>query len=312
MVYDINHLCVVCESESPDFKLRHCNEDKHFGVEITEFYLSDSDARIKNIPGYMSELFSGRDHRHKNDVENLKVEKARWRKADGSKEEIIDVIWRELPEVSTVVQMISTLIGRKSTKLSAYEYDLSHVNLIILDHSNRLITTAADHFYEHFFTSELRKALANTGFREVYFVTVVEQEKKVFIPLKALFLMSEFYLFHWALSKYQPDIEYESVRAELDLFVEFMREQNVLISIVENTEGTMRLLWGNYGVSVSESNLTFTDYADFDLPKDISVLEQDLYDSSLDPPLLAFLKNYRERNTFISNLASGVLKNAHL
>lgn len=186
MVYDMGHLDVVCESESPDFKLRHQNEEKYFGVEITEFYLSDSDARIKNIPEYVSELFSGRDHRHKNDVGALKVEKATWRKADGSKEEVIDVIRRKLPEVSTVVQMISTVIERKSTKLSAYEHGLSHVNLIILDHSNRLITTAADHFYGHFFTSEVRKVLANTGFREVYFITTLEREKKVYIPLKAL------------------------------------------------------------------------------------------------------------------------------
>ena len=109
-----------------------------------------------------------------------------------SKEEVIDVIRRKLPEVSTVVQMISTVIERKSTKLSAYEHGLSQLNLIILDHSNRLITTAADHFYRHFFTSEVRKVLANTGFREVYFITTLEREKKVYIPLKALFWCQSF------------------------------------------------------------------------------------------------------------------------
>lgn len=63
--------------------------------------------------------------------------------------------------------------------------------------------------------------------------------------------MSEFHLFYWALSEYQPGLEYESVRAELKLFVEYMRRQNVLVSIVENTEGTIGLLWGNYGVFVN-------------------------------------------------------------
>ena len=50
LVYDVARFDSVRDSESPDFELRYHNEEKYFGVEITEFYLCDSDARIKNIP----------------------------------------------------------------------------------------------------------------------------------------------------------------------------------------------------------------------------------------------------------------------
>jgi hypothetical protein len=50
-VYDVDQFGTVCESESPDFRLRHQNEGECFGVEVTEFYLFESDTRIKNIPG---------------------------------------------------------------------------------------------------------------------------------------------------------------------------------------------------------------------------------------------------------------------
>jgi hypothetical protein len=63
-----------------------------FGVEVTEFYLTDSDARIRNIPGYMSSLFAGGQARHRDDVDALKVQNSALTRADGSEEEVIDVI----------------------------------------------------------------------------------------------------------------------------------------------------------------------------------------------------------------------------
>lgn len=312
LVYDVGRFDSVRDSESPDFELRHHNEEKYFGVEITEFYLSDSDARIKNIPNYMTELFSGGNPRHKDDINTLRVEKVAWRKADGSEEKIIDAIKHKLPEISTYVRMVASVVERKSQKLAVYEHGLSHVNLIILDHSDRLITTSPDYFYDHFFTAELRDVLIRTKFREIYFVTTLKSEKKVYIPLKALFLMSEFYLFYWALSEYQPDCEYESIRAELELFVRFMLKQGVHIHLVETTEGGTELVRDNFGILVGESGLVFRDYADFTLPHDLSPPDQNPHYPFLDPSFLHFLKEYRNHNSFIANIASEVLRDTPL
>ena len=312
LVYDASRFDSVRGSESPDFELQHHNEDTYFGVEVTEFYLFESDARIKNIPGYMSDLFAGGEPRHKDDVDALRVEKVAWRKADGSEEQIIDAIKRKLPGVSTYVNKVASVIERKSQRLMAYAHGLSHVNLIILDHSNRLIGTSPDYFYDHFFTTKLRDVLARAGFREIYFVTKFKSEKKAYIPLKALFLMSEFHLFYWALSEYQPDSEYESVRSELELFMYFMLKQGVRVDLVETAEGEPELVGGNLGILVSESGLVFRDYADFKQPHNPVSSKQHHGCSSLDPSFLHFLEEYRDRTSFITDIAFEVRQDAPL
>lgn len=260
-VYDVDHFDMVCESESPDFRLRRQNERESFGVEVTEFYLFSSDARIKNVPGYMSDLFAGGKPRHKDDVEGLRVKKATWIKANGSEEEVIDVIWRELPEVSSYVQMVATAIKRKDHKLVSYDRDLSHVNLIIFDQGTRLTTTSPEYFYSHFFTSELNATLTQTGFREVFFVTVLKDMGRVYVPLKGLFLLSNFYMFYWAHEKYQPDKKYSSVRAELEPFAEFMRQRNVLFALELARIGSLLFIFAdspNDQIGSSSTIDTFT------------------------------------------------------
>lgn len=311
-VYSIDRFDKVCESESPDFKLRHRNEEEYFGVEVTEFFLFESDARIKSIPGYMSELFAGGKPRHKDDVDLLKVEKAVWRKADGSEEEVIDVIKRQLPEVSSYARMVADTIKHKDRKLATYERGLSHVNLIVLDHGKRLLTTSPEYFYSFFFTPELNATLSRTGFREVFFVTILKETGRVYIPLKGLFLLSNFYMFYWAHEEYQPNKEYGSVRAELELFAEFMLQQNTPVAFAEGTEDEAELLWSNYGIHVNNSGITIKDYADYALPQKTLFFDESVRSVLLGSPFLDFLESFRERNTFVSNMAFEVIRDAPL
>ena len=312
MVYDVDRFETVRESESPDFTLQHRNEQEFFGVEVTELYLAGSDARVRNIPGYISSLFAGGQAQHKDDVDALKVQKATLTRADGSGEEVIDVIRRELPEVSTYAQMAAATIERKGQKLATYERGLSHVNLIILDHGSRLITAPPEQFYSLFFTSELRDVLARTGFREVFFITLLDTTRRVYIPLKTLFLLSEFYMFYSAQDEYQEDMEHDSIRAELELFVDFMLQRGISIAFSENTDEGIELLWGNCGILVNNSEIIIRDYADYPLPRGIDPSQGDTRGSLLDPSFLAFLEDFAERNTFESDMSIDVLKDAQL
>src|SRR5713101_2273510 len=61
----------VTPTEEPDFRVK--NADGEFGVEITEFYFSQSEARIKNIPGYFQEILERKNYKHKDDVVPLEV-----------------------------------------------------------------------------------------------------------------------------------------------------------------------------------------------------------------------------------------------
>lgn len=312
MIYDEDRFEYVRESESPDFRLRCPNEKADFDVEVTEFYYSESDARITNIPTYLSELFGGSEHRHKDDVDSLKVEKMTLVRSGGTREETIDGIMRKLPETSEYVQMIATVISKKDKKLVGYSPNLSHVNLIILDHGKRLITTSPDYFYKLFFNRELQDVLAQTGFREIFFVTLLKSDKRVYVPLKLLFLLSEFYLFYWARHEHEPDKEYESLRAELALFIEFMHRRGISIALTGNGGNGIELLWSNYGILLDDSHVTIKDYADYSLPRNVKPSDQCNYRLPLEPSFLEYLKEFTDRNTFVANVASEVLQDAQL
>ncbi len=308
MVYDVDRLDTVYESESPDFKLQHRDQSERFGVEITEFYPTGSDARLRNMRGYLPSLFAGGQALHREDVDALKVQEAVLIRADRSGEEVIDVIKRELPEVSTYVRAVAAAIERKDQKVARYERGLSHVNLIVLDHGNRLITEPPEQFYPLFYTRDLRNVLIRTRFREVFFATILGKTSRVFVPLKALLLLSEFYMFYWGHGEYHGDKEYDSIRTELELFVEYMLQQGASLAIMESAEEEIQLVWGNYGIVVSNSGIAVRDYADHAVPRGIDPTDEDFRGSLLDPSFLSFLEDFRRQNTFITDMSNDVLE----
>ena len=44
-----------------------------FGVEVTDLYQTEANARLVNVPGYAPQLFTGGPHMHRDDVDILKV-----------------------------------------------------------------------------------------------------------------------------------------------------------------------------------------------------------------------------------------------
>ena len=71
-VFDESGFAIVDEDESPDFVLA-TRFGIRVGVEVTELYRSQSDARVTRIPGYFDELISGPRFRHRDDVETIRV-----------------------------------------------------------------------------------------------------------------------------------------------------------------------------------------------------------------------------------------------
>ena len=59
MVYDEGVFESVSQQETPDYVLRHPGSHSSFGVEITELYETEADARIIHHPRYLSELLAG-------------------------------------------------------------------------------------------------------------------------------------------------------------------------------------------------------------------------------------------------------------
>src|SRR6266516_4173393 len=189
----------VIPTEEPDFKVK--NADGEFGVEITEFYFSQSRARIKNIPGYFREIVDEKKYRHNDDIAPLEVKELTVIPGDNRRPSFqVDGIIEEQPSIDEYVNKISELIENKNRRFKKYIMGLNHVNLIIFDCEHRLLGTPKDKFHHLFFQPQLEKVLMNADFREVFFVTQLGElgsSKYIYIPLKMLFLLAELFLFNY-------------------------------------------------------------------------------------------------------------------
>src|ERR1700737_4022833 len=73
LVYDDQEFASVAHSDSPDFLLRHPSSDMQFGVEVTELYETESDARARFHESYIDDLLAGAPPMHRDDAEVLAV-----------------------------------------------------------------------------------------------------------------------------------------------------------------------------------------------------------------------------------------------
>src|ERR1700737_4615489 len=73
LVYDDQEFASDAHSDSPDFLLRHPSSDMQFGVEVTELYETESDARARFHESYIDDLLAGAPPMHRDDAEVLAV-----------------------------------------------------------------------------------------------------------------------------------------------------------------------------------------------------------------------------------------------
>ena len=109
----------VTPTEEPDFTVT--NADGAFGVEITEFYFSQSEARIQNIPGYFQEILERQNYRHKDDVVPLSVAEMTIQTGDNRRPSFnVRGIVQRLPSIAEYVQKIAELIEHKNKRFQTY------------------------------------------------------------------------------------------------------------------------------------------------------------------------------------------------
>jgi len=246
LIYDLSKYKRVAKSEKPDFILYLPVRDYRFGVEISEFYFSESDARLRNIPNYVTEILNKNAYRHKDDRKELKVQDATLISQD-KKEQTIQGILKELPPTGEYGKLIAKRLAEKSEKLSNYNSSLGHVNLIIYDTENRLIGTEKKYFYYHFFNDDLRKEIIGSEFREIFLITTLSKKNKVFVPLKLLFVLSELYLLNGFLVEYKNEVKINTGLQDVEIFGDFLMRKGVAtINIRQNKDA--ELIYGNYGI----------------------------------------------------------------
>ncbi|MBN1459592.1 MAG: hypothetical protein JXA57_08640 [Armatimonadetes bacterium] len=272
LIYADEDYAAVVPAEEPDFRIRHKQGDGEFGVEVTEFYHDQSRARISNIPGYIGEILSMGEYRHKDDVAALKLGRFAIVPADDSRpRQELDGVIQAVPTVDQWVDKVADLVSRKNERFADYTAGLDHVNLIVMDRENRLARLPAEDFHTFFFTDMLVKALLDAEFREVHLVTTLgpsESAKRVYIPLKMVFLVAEAYLLNQIMVSEYPTEAHRFNGAAL--FAEYLRWRGARGVRYAQAPRPYEVVYGNCGLSVSEkSEVRIYDARDGRWPSDL-------------------------------------------
>lgn len=209
-VYEASDFQDVHEHERPDFLLmRRGSGAIPFGVEVTELFAHEGDARAVNHPGYLPALFDGALHMHKEDPRLLPVVRMRLTDPDGN------VKHEDLPGILTLTasdsehrralaQVISTKSGR------GYDVGGGHINLVIRD---RFFLSGEELSEEYSITDLLsdgiREALVESPLNEVFLISISREGEQSIRPLMQLMLVERLFLFGKGLeaTTSRPDLD---------------------------------------------------------------------------------------------------------
>lgn len=306
-VYSDRPIDSVTPSEEPDFKVK--NVYGEFGVEITEFYFTQSQARLTNIPSYGIEILDTKKYRHKDDIVPLEVKEMTIVPNDGRSSFKVEGLMQEVPPMQEYVTKISELIENKNKLFRNYIVGLSHVNLIVRDYEHRMIGVSRDKFHYLLFQPQLEKALMNADFREVYFVTELGEyssSKMVYIPLKMVFLVAEIYLLNKILVQ-----EYPGNMMTAQIFAEYLTWRGAKnVSFMDDAE-SFEVAYGNAGIVLAKGNDTkIKDYSDFAMPVDFIPVSASDVSSFFDSTFLSVFEKHKRESIFTSPLCFDVSGNS--
>jgi hypothetical protein len=169
MAYDLSRFHRVTPRERPDFALTHWAGSKPFGVEITQLFVHESQARFNLIPGYAHRLWSGGSHLHKKDVKVLQSVAVEVKDKEGNvRHTDLPAVITESPDVAAFRSGLCEAIRGKAAR--GYDLDdFTHLNLVILDWFH-LKFDASEYLTDRFFDDDVRAALRTCPFREVFLV----------------------------------------------------------------------------------------------------------------------------------------------
>lgn len=190
-------------TESPDF-IGYAGKTPQLGVEITEFYYSETEARKMLIPEYSRELFETRRYRHKDDKERWTFDMVTI-KVPGKDDLEVEALVGEVVTPELIAQRLLKRVQEKNTKARTYLRHAPSADLVINDVENvcrantvaTLLTTLSDR--------EDINCLLQSPFDEVFLLTEAD-DTPCSIPLRASLIASEAYTYDLLYRKHQESI----------------------------------------------------------------------------------------------------------
>jgi hypothetical protein len=184
----------VEEGERPDFVCSR-NEKTLFGVEVTEFFWTESDARLRKIQNYGSDLIRGGDYRHKDDINEIVVSDVMYHVKDTGQSFPIKAIGRMVPLHQSSIPKLLSAIGEKNSKVAEYSKTVNPIDLIVKDVDRVLRFDAIHKILKPIILGSDFATVASSPFREIYLITEGPEYRPVYVPLRANLLASEAAIF---------------------------------------------------------------------------------------------------------------------
>lgn len=302
-VYDKGQIAEIIATEQPDFMIRNNNENSFWGVEVTEFYFSESNARLRNIDNYYSEIFDGQRYRHKDDIETLRLQEMTYIPTNKKEKKQIKGIIQELPKPNEYVNMVADVIEKKNIRFNSYNKNLTHINLIILDTESRLFGLKAKDLSGYFVSSAFRETIYTSSFREIFLVTKIEDNRGVFVPLVLLILLGELYAFNALIISDYHSL-FPTISDELKLFAQYLKTKSGNNAQIRDEDKDHEVLYRGYGFQILEGNKpNIRDYRDGKIPNDAHSVNQNFEETILDKSFNQKINGFWQNNRFCCELA---------
>lgn len=298
LVYGDRSFDKVKDFETPDFLVRYFPNTPYFGVEVTEYYLTETNARLDNITDYTGQLLDGKNYKHKDDRKVLDVAEIDIINKDGSVHiKNVSSIIQEVPPPRKCAYDVAERIISKAGLINVSKQNLSHTNLIIKDKSGLLRLINKRDFYDIYFIPELIKAISTAPFREIFLVTIL-QDEHVYIPLKMIHLLAEAYLFNGVIvqSDYEkiipPKIDY------VELFGAYLNSQATNKVLIQRDADHTEVIFGDSGILINDDNsVTVRLHSDYAISP-IAVQPNIKWQSILGENFDEAMRDYRMTNVF--------------
>lgn len=265
LVYDPVAFEIV-HDDSPDFRLSRPGKAP-FGVEVTDVFIDDSQARMLFVEGYMESLWKGGRHIHRDDVVNLEVAELEVTDPTGEREpRKIQGIVRTNPTRDDHYERIAEVLERKNAAFRLYERELGHTNLVIADHFPTTSGIEKEFRSADILLPRLREALRTSPFRSVKLISHVGYEDSVYYELDLMWLWEGFMVYLEAiLNTYGAPHEVEEQDVAV-LYSEATRQRGWPVALSWDS-GRPFAAGGDFGIAlVEDSGIVIHDYDDWSRP----------------------------------------------
>lgn len=302
MVFDLeeyNH--IKDDGENPDFLLTSQN-GATIGIEVTELFFDESEARMKKNQDYLKDMIDNEKFMHKNDKEVFEVGEINIIDDEDRIKIKQQAVIRRAHNLKEYIEAFISRLKAKNDRHESYAIKAKQTSLIVFDHAHHLYSNEKNDFSKSFLNSEVCNELTSTPFREVYFVTVVEETRWVYFPLKMMVYLKELYSFGDFIEKKRHVLKIESPEEQLRLFAHLLIGLGRNLKITKTEKGRPQVVWSNYGISVDINNsITLRDYEHF------SIQDLDDYYWSINPEMKNNLDS-ELRAEFLDFLGKGNFK----